>query len=199
MAFHGDIINPAMQPININKKSITKSRKRGRWRRFVLISLLGIYALMGWLRLHGALTYRDYFTALNIWPRPVYFAISGGMIGFTFTLAVITLFLKWCFAAIYTRWLAVAFLLWFWVDRIWLSVREAFFNQLEIGVLITLATLFWAFILIRRKDLQQKSNTRTDDGLIPPQSGDIHPMLMHGAKEEENGEQIGTGSQILPE
>jgi len=131
---------------------------------------------MGWLRLHGALTFQDYFTTLNIWPRPIYLAISGGMIGVSFTLAVLLILFNCRYANKYARWLAIVFLTWFWVDRIWLSVREAFFNQLEIGLLITLVTLFWAFILIRRNDLRQE------------------PKEL-----EENGEQTGTGSQVLSE
>jgi len=131
---------------------------------------------MGWLRLHGALTFQDYFTTLNIWPRPIYLAISGGMIGVSFTLAVLLILFNCRYANKYARWLAIVFLMWFWVDRIWLSVREAFYNQLEIGLLITLGTIFWAFILVRRKDLHQKPK-----------------------ETEKNGEQTGTGSQVLSE
>jgi hypothetical protein len=157
-------------------ESRLRSNKRRHWRRTILIGMLGFYALIGWLRLRGALTFQDYFTTLNIWPRPIYLAISGGMIGVTFTLAVFFLFFNWRYAYKYARWLAVVFLLWFWADRIWLSVREAFFNQLEVGLLITLVTLFWAFILIGRNDLHEK------------------PKEL-----EENGEQTGTGSEILCE
>jgi hypothetical protein len=174
--FQGDIINPAMKPMIPNEKHTSRSKKKSRWRKNILIALLGTYALMGWLRLHGAMTYRDYFTTLNLWPRPIYLALSGGMIGFAFTLAAFLLLYKWRTAALYSRWLAIAFLLWFWVDRIWLSLREAFFNQLETAILITLVTLFWGFILIRKKDFHQKPNEL-----------------------EENGEQTGTGSQVLPE
>lgn len=163
-----------MKPMIQREEGVSRSNKRRRWRKTILIALLGIFALVGWLRLHGALTYRDYFTTLNLWPHPIYLAISGGMIGITFTLAIFFLLLKWRFADLYARWLAIAFLLWFWIDRIWLSVREAFFIQLETAILITLATFFWAFILIRKKDFRQK------------------PKEL-----EEHGEQTGTGSQVL--
>lgn len=165
-----------MKPMIQREDSISRSNKRGRWRRTILIALLGIYALMGLLRLRGALTFQDYFITLNIWPRPIYLAITGGMIGFAFTLAVFLLLFNWRYAYKYARWLAVVFLLWFWADRIWLSMREAFFNQLEIGLLITLVTFIWAFTLIRRNDLHEK------------------PKEL-----EEDGEQTGTGSQVLSE
>ncbi|MBM3136591.1 MAG: hypothetical protein FJZ98_00200 [Chloroflexi bacterium] len=157
-------------------EKIPFARKLRQWRRRILIAIPAVYALVGWLRLDGALTYREYFATLNLWPRPIYFAITGGLIGVTFSLAAFLWLLHWRYAAVYTRWLAIVFLIWFWVDRIWLSVREAFFHQLETGILITLITIVWVFILIRRKDLQLKPK-----GL------------------EENGEQTGTGSQILPE
>jgi hypothetical protein len=175
-AFRGDIMSPAMKPMIQREESSSRSNKWWHWRRTILIGMLGIYALMGWLRLCGALTFQDYFTTLNIWPRPIYLAISGGMIGVTFSLAVFFLLFNRRYAYKYARWLAVVFLLWFWADRIWLSVREAFFNQLEIGLLITLVTLIWAFTLIRRNDLHEK------------------PKEL-----EEDGEQTGTGSQVLSE
>ena len=49
-----------------------------------MLCLLPIYALIGWLRLYEALNYWDYLIELNIWPRPLYFAITGAVIGARF-------------------------------------------------------------------------------------------------------------------
>jgi hypothetical protein len=174
--FRGDIMSPAMKPMTPRDNQTSFVNKLRRWRRRILIAMPAAYALVGWLRLHGALTYREYFTTLNLWPGAIYLAISGGLIGITFSIAALLWLFQWQYAALYTRVLASAFLLWFWVDRIWLSMREAFFHQLETGILITLATIFWGFILVRRKDLQQKQN-----------------------ETEKNGEQTGAGGQVLPE
>ncbi len=149
---------------------IHKKKTPGRLLRVILVMTLGVYALMGWLRLHGALTYWDYFHQIHLKPGPLYLAISGGLIGFSFSLAVILFLAKSRIAGRYGRWLAGVFLLWFWIDRIFFSTREAFFFQLEISVLISLATFFWAFVLIQKKDLKQK----------PPKKG---------ALSEDNGNQ----------
>ena len=134
------------------QESLQKFRKRSRRRKIFLIGFLVAYALMGWLRLRGALLYRNYFDSINLRPNPFYLAISGGAIGFLFSLAIILLLLKTRIGSRFGRWLAGSFLIWFWFDRVWLSTREAFFNQLEVSLLITTATLFWSLILIRKND-----------------------------------------------
>jgi len=132
------------------------TKKNGAWRRIFLLCLLPIYALIGWLRLHEALNYWDYLTELNIWPRPMYFAVTGGLLGLGFALAWIFLLLKLKASARYNRIFGAIFLIWFWADRIWLSLREAFFNQLFIAFLITAVTLCWMFLLIHKADIKQK-------------------------------------------
>ena len=152
------------------------SKKSTKKHRIFLIGIFTLYALIGWLRLHESLTYWHYLLELNFWPRPLYLTITGGLIGLFFSLADFMYLFKIRFAPQYSRYLSILFLVWFWVDRIWFSTREAFFNQLEVSVIITLVTLFWSFILIRKKDFYRKNN-----------------------QQEENGKQTGTGSQILPE
>lgn len=121
-----------------------------------MLCLLPIYALIGWLRLHESLNYWDYLIELNIWPRPMYFAVTGGLLGLGFTFAWIFHLLRLKASARYNRILGVIFLFWFWADRIWLSLREAFFNQLFTAFLITAVTLGWMFLLIHKTDFMQK-------------------------------------------
>ena len=121
-----------------------------------MLCLLPIYALIGWLRLYESLNYRDYLIELNIWPRPLYFAVTGGLLGIGFTLAWVFLLLKFKASARYNRILGMIFLIWFWADRIWLSLREAFFDQLFVGFLISAVTLSWMFLLIHKTDFKKK-------------------------------------------
>ena len=137
-------------------KSINKS---GLWRRIISLCLLPGYSLIGWLRFAEALRYWDYLLELNIWPRPLYFAITGAIIGAGFALAWVFLLLKLKMSWVFNRILGWVFLLWFWIDRIWLSMREAFFNQLLIALLITAVTLAWMFLLTRKTDLPRKEAT----------------------------------------
>jgi len=146
-----------MQPeASFNLTELERTKEHGAWRRIFLLCLLPIYALVGWLRLHESLNYWNYLIELNIWPRPLYFAVSGGLLGLGFTLAWVFLLLKFKPSARYNRILGVIFLIWFWADRIWLSLREAFYNQLFIAFLITAITLGWMFLLIHKADLKQK-------------------------------------------
>jgi hypothetical protein len=140
-------------------------KKNVRWRRIILLFLLPFYALIGWLRLAETLNYWDYLLELNIWPRPLYFAITGGMIGAAFTLAWVFLLLQLKFSGLFIRVLGIVFLIWFWIDRIWFSMREAFFNQLFTTVFITAVTLAWTFLLTRKSDLPRK------EAIIEPQTG----------------------------
>jgi hypothetical protein len=137
-------------PKNINDLKI------GRWRRIISLCLLPGYALIGWLRLAEALHNWDYLLDINIWPRPLYFAISGALIGAGFTAAWVILLLKLKFSGRFSRFLGSIFLVWFWVDRIWLSLRDAFFNQLFVAFLITSITLIWMFLLTQKTDFQRK-------------------------------------------
>jgi hypothetical protein len=137
-------------PKNINDLKI------GRWRRIISLCLLPGYALIGWLRLAEALHNWDYLLDLNIWPRPLYFAISGALIGAGFTAVWAILLLKLRFSVRFSRFHGGIFLVWFWVDRIWLSLRDAFFNQLFVAFLITAITLIWMFLLTQKTDFQRK-------------------------------------------
>ena len=146
-----------MQAEKVISSSETKSNKKsGRWRRIISLCLLPVYALIGWLRLAEALRFWDYLLELNIWPRPLYFAVTGTAIGAGFTFAWTFLLLKLKISGLFSRGLGGVFLLWFWTDRIWFSMREAFFNQLLIAFLITAVTLIWMFLLTQKTDLPRK-------------------------------------------
>ena len=134
----------------------------------LLLSLLPVYALIGWLRLSEALRFQGYLLELNLWPRPLYFAVTGAVLGAAFTLAWFLLLIKFKWSGRFNRLLGFVFLLWFWFDRIWFSLREAFFNQLFVAFLITAITLGWMFLLVQRTD--------------------------HPRKEAHDGTQTGTGS-----
>ena len=100
-----------MQPeASINLTETEHTKKSSAWRRILLLCLLPIYALIGWLRLHEAINYWDYLIELNIWPRPLYFAITGGLLGLGFTLAWVFLLLKLKISARFNRILGVIFL-----------------------------------------------------------------------------------------
>ncbi|MDP2965528.1 MAG: hypothetical protein Q8N39_05740 [Pelolinea sp.] len=149
-----------MQAEKENSSPENKSNKKiGHWRRIISLCLLSVYALIGWLRLAEALRYWDYLLELNIWPRPLYFAITGAIIGAGFTFAWIFLLLKLKFSGRFNRVLGGVFLVWFWTDRVWFSMREAFFIQLFTAFFITAVTLIWMFLLTQKTELLRKEAT----------------------------------------
>lgn len=141
------------------------SEKSRLWRRVVSFFLLPCYGLVGWLRLAGSIQLWDYFVELNLWPRPLYIALSGGIIGMCFTLAWLFLLFRVRFGWIFNRIIGIFFLLWFWVDRIWLSTRAAFFNQLVIAFFITGITVLWVTVF------NPKPNQSQMEANLEPQTG----------------------------
>jgi len=151
-----------MNPSTENQPSITqKQTGKNTWRRILALFTIFIYALVGWLRCREAFIYWNHFIDLDVWPRPLYFVLSGIGVGLAFSLALVFVLFKTTFAHVYLRITGCMFLAWFWFDRIWLIMREAFFDQLEISVLVSLATLFIIFVLVRKKDYQKE---KTHDG-----------------------------------
>ena len=159
---------------NSQKAGDKPHSKIGKRTRLIIVCLLSFYALTGWLRLNESLRFWGYLLELKLWPRPLYLAITGGAIGILFTLVIFLYVFKSKAASVCNRWLGILFLIWFWVDRIWLSSREAFYNQQIISFFITFVTFIWTFILVRKKDFPHRQKVQ-----------------------EENGQQTGTGSQIL--
>jgi len=185
----GDIINPAMEPNARGEKFFQKKSKYRRSRKLILIGFLGAYALIGWLRLRNAFVYWDFFDSINLRPSPLYLTITGAAIGFLFTLAVILVTIKIRIGSRFSRWLAGIFLIWFWIDRILFSTRETFFNQLGISLMITAATIFWALILIRKKDMTSISASPTIPHEIPPTQISNNPAFSNDPGEEQHVEQ----------
>jgi uncharacterized membrane protein len=130
------------------------SKKPSGWRRVLAVLCLALYTLMGCLRFFQGIAYRSLFAELALWPDPLYIILSGAAIALGFSLVLLLVLLKNRHAPRVSRWLGTAFLLWLWIDRIWLGRREAFFHQALIGCLISLVTLLMMHLLIRRKDFR---------------------------------------------
>ena len=143
----------------MDQQAAVKSQNPGNparlWRLRLARLLAAVYALMGWLRLQQAVWYWAFLKDLDIWPRPLYFAITGGAIGLGFTMALILMLARKPAIHSGIRILGAVFLAWFWFDRILYSTYNAFFMQLPVSLLITASTLLLAFILVRKKDFQK--------------------------------------------
>ncbi len=61
-----------------------------KWQRVTLLFLLAAVSLFGWLRMFTAIKTYSYLIQLGLIPHPLYFVISGSLIGLFFLIAFIT-------------------------------------------------------------------------------------------------------------
>lgn len=130
--------------------SIIINKKNNKLKFWAAALLLSIYALIGWLRFQQTLRYWYYFLEINLWPHPFYLAISGSLIGIGYSLGALFHLMRLNFTASYLRYLGLLFLLWIWIDRIFVVVRESFIPLLPITILITICTILIDIQLIRK-------------------------------------------------
>jgi hypothetical protein len=135
---------------------INKKRKRERRRYWISAFFFMLYALFGWLRLQQTLLYWYYFLELNLWPHPIYLASSGGAIGFGYSLALIFHLLKFKYTALYIRFLGIALIIWIWIDRIWIGMRNSFVLLLPITIIITVCTIGLDLLIISKIEYKNK-------------------------------------------
>ena len=140
-----------------NHQQAPARKGEDRWRRTAALLMAIIYASTGWLRLYNGMRFRAYLTSLEVWPDPLYQAISGGLIGAVFTIAGFLTLIRHAQSAVFTRLAGLVFLAWLWADRVFLSDLPSFLNLLPVSVLISLATLVWMFFLIRLDNKTKES------------------------------------------
>jgi hypothetical protein len=126
------------------------NKKRIRRRFWTSAFLLAVFTLVGWLRFQQALRYWYYLIEIKLWPHPLYFAASGGLIGLGYGLALLFHLLRFRYISLYIRVLTALFLIWLWIDRIWIVTRESFLPLLPITILITVCTIGLNLLYIRR-------------------------------------------------
>ena len=139
-------------------KNVVKKKKRALRRYWISAFFLFLYALIGWLRLQQTLLYWYYFLELGLWPHPLYFAVSGGIIGAGYSLALIFHFARFKYTARYIRFLGIFLIIWIWVDRIWIGIRDTFISLLPITIIITSCTIGLDLLLVRKIEYIKKKS-----------------------------------------
>jgi len=136
---------------------IVMKKKRARRRYWISAFFLMLYALIGWLRLQQTLLYWYYFLELSLWPHPLYLAVSGGAIGAGYSLALIFHLARFKYTARYIRFLGFLLIIWIWIDRIWIGIRDSFISLLPITILITICTIGLDLLLVRKIEYTKKN------------------------------------------
>jgi len=137
--------------------TIIKKKKRARRRYWISAFLLMLYALVGWLRLQQTLLYWYYFLELELWPHPLYLAVSGAVLGIGYSLALILHFTRFNYTAGYIRFLGILLIIWIWIDRIWIGIRDTFISLLPITIIITGCTIGLDLFLVRKIEYKKKN------------------------------------------
>jgi hypothetical protein len=124
---------------------------------------LAVYALVGWLRLQGALSYWYYFLELGLRPHPLYLLISGGLIGLGYSLALVFHLIRHRLTPLLIRVLGFGLITWIWIDRIWIAIRETFINLLLGTFLITICTICLDVLLASTLEYKQAKEEHGTD------------------------------------
>jgi len=138
--------------------NVDNKKKQAHRRYWISAFFLFLYALIGWLRLQQTLLFWYYFLELGLWPHPLYFAVSGGMIGAGYSLALIFHFARFKYAAQTIRFLGILLIIWIWIDRIWIGIRETFISLLPITLIITGCTIGLDLLLVRKIEYMKKKS-----------------------------------------
>ena len=135
------------------QKKRTKKTRRIFWASTIFLIVI---ATIGWMRFQQALRHWYYLIDLAVWPPPIYFAVSGGMMGILFGLGLIFHLTQQTFTALYVRIISVLLIVWVWTDRIFLTNQD-YLKQLLAGtIFITACTLGFNLLFFKIGFYSQK-------------------------------------------
>jgi hypothetical protein len=127
-----------------------------KWRRTLLLILLAAISVFGWLRVSESIKAYDYLLQLGLNPHPLYFIISGGLIGFLFLIALAALIAKLTWSSRFIH-LCALFLGLLYV------IEDAFFSINKVGlfsVIIKLILVSVLLLLPEKPKENQKQNEK---------------------------------------
>jgi hypothetical protein len=126
--------------------SVVEPKKKKRRRPFLQwILILGflLAAIYGWLRFQQSLMLWDALILIEIWPGPMYLAISGAVWGLVTLVTGLGMLLRQYWAWQAARYVVVTLAAWFWFDRLVLAQSEAArTNQPFMALLTVLVAVF---------------------------------------------------------
>jgi len=119
---------------------------------------LTILATVGWMRFQQSLHHWYYLIGLKLWPHPLYLAISGGLIGIGYSLALIFHLARKSFTPFYLRVLGITLLIWLWIDRIFIGMRDSFYLLLTGTILITVVMIALDIFIFHKNRYPEKED-----------------------------------------
>jgi hypothetical protein len=132
------------------------SRKVQSFRRtFLLLILIGI-SLFGWLRFSGVILIYDYLIQIGFFPHPIYFALTGSLIGILFLVAAIVTAMKLSWASKYVRVCGLCLSVFLIIENSFLNKNQSSQPLIIMAMLITIGI----FLLTRNS---KKANDQNED------------------------------------
>ena len=116
------------------------------WLAFALVTV------SGWLRMIHAIRNWHWLTFAEIWPGPLYLAVTGGLWGMVGLVVVLFLFLRWPWSRLAAFGAALLFALTFWADRLLFSRAPGSQSNALFALLVTLLSMGAALLILRPWD-----------------------------------------------
>jgi hypothetical protein len=125
-------------------------------RTFLLLILIGI-SIFGWLRFSGVIQIYDYLLQIGFSPHPIYFALSGSLIGILFLIAAIVTAMKLWWASKYVRVCVLCLCIHLIIENSFLSRNQSSQPSIIMAMLITIGI----FLLTRNPKKADDQNEET--------------------------------------
>jgi len=109
------------------------------WRRITLFILLAIVSIVGWLRMAEAIKVYDYLIQLGLNPHPLYFIISGGLIGILFLIAIIARLIKTAWSTKFIRLCSIVLGIQLLIENAVLSINQPGVLSITIEFMVIIA------------------------------------------------------------
>jgi hypothetical protein len=125
----------------------TTRRKRSFWSKLLIAGLL-LLGLNGWLQLWLALDNWGLLEAIGTRPGPLYLALSGGLLGLAGLAAGLGLWARTAWSPVAVGAVILLWLVWSWVDRLWLSPSPQALVNWPFRLIISLAIVIYTGLVL---------------------------------------------------
>jgi hypothetical protein len=110
-----------------------------KWRRTLLLIVLAAITFFGWLRAAEAIKGFDYLIQLGLNPHPLYYVISGSLIGLLFLIAFAARIIKLAWSRRFIHFCAIFLGLLFIIEEVFISINKAGILSIVVKLLLVAA------------------------------------------------------------
>ena len=122
-------------------------RKRPFWLKMLTLCWLGV-ASYGWIRFYSSIDQWQWLRYLNINPGPLYFAITGVIIGLIGLIVIYGLWFRKAWAYLFALITGFVLATWFWLDQLILTVSQTAKANWPFLLVATLLSLLYNGIVL---------------------------------------------------